>query len=68
MSRGPYTHKFVSRGRRQLNKAFGASDIEAVKKHTRRELQVLMQLHGGATRKEITEGQPFDDSIDHIGR
>jgi hypothetical protein len=66
MSRRPY--RFVSRGRRELNKAFGARDIEAVKKHTRRELQVLMKLHGGATGKELEEAEPFNDSLDDIGR
>jgi len=61
-------YRFVSRGRRQLNKAFAARDIEAVKKHTKRELQLLMQLHGGATGYELKRDEPFNDSIDDIGR
>jgi hypothetical protein len=66
MNRKPY--RFVSRGRRELNKSFAARDLDAVKKHTKRELQLLMQLHGGATGKDLREGTPFDDSIDDIGR
>ncbi len=34
----------------------------------KKEAQLAMKLYGGATRKEITEGSPFDDSIDSIGR
>lgn len=32
-------------------------------KRAKAETQLLMKLHGGATRKEITEGEPFDDPL-----
>lgn len=38
------------------------------RKRAKKEAQLAMQLYGGATKREITEGEPFDDSIDHIGR
>lgn len=40
------TARFVSRGRRQLNKAFASRDLKAVKRHTKRELEALAKLYG----------------------
>lgn len=40
------TARFVSQGRRQLNKAFAARNIPAVKEHTKRELEALAKLYG----------------------
>jgi hypothetical protein len=38
------------------------------RKRAKQESQLVMKLFGGATGKEIKEGEPFDDSIEHIGR
>jgi hypothetical protein len=38
------------------------------RKRAKQETQLAMKLYGGATGKEIAEGEPFDDDIQHIGR
>jgi hypothetical protein len=54
--------------RRALSRAHSRGDVEAVKRLTKAAFQSELLLRGGATRKEIAEGEPFDDDIEHIGR
>ena len=53
--------------RRWLSSAHRHGDIKTVKRLTKEIMQAELALRGGIAQPK-TEREPFDDSIDHIGR